>query len=147
MKYANQILNFRELSLLIITKQMWLLSLVNVWPAFAFPSFGYYLRKGYPQGRQEALDGRNIARFLLWCLVFRIQLIVHWFLRWFPPHKFSHSFFHFKTCVELLHEERVQVPVRRCAESVQIFVESWGDKVVWNVCGACMILTPILTFP
>lgn len=79
------------------------------------------------KGRQEAPNGRNIARLLLWCLVFRIQLIVHWF--GFLHIVFS-LFFHLKTFVESLHEERVQVPVRRCAESVQIFVE--GKK---QTCG------------
>lgn len=29
----------------------------------------------------------------------------------------------------------MQVPVRSCAESVQIFVESCEDRGVWNECG------------
>lgn len=83
--------------------------------------FGEFIREKVAlKERQEAPNGRNIARLLLWCLVFRIQLIVHWF--GFLHIVFS-LFFHLETCVESLHEERVQVPVRRCAESVQIFVE------------------------
>lgn len=69
----------------------------------------------------------------------------HSSLVWFPPHSFFSLFV--KTCVELLHEERVQVPVRRCAKSVHTFVESWEDTVVWNECGDRVILILLFTFP
>lgn len=50
----------------------------------------------------------------------------------------------------MLHEEKVEVAERRCAESVQSFVERVGrDTGEWSECGErdWMIPRQMLTFP